>query len=104
MPCGDYPSSAQLALDDLRQAHAKTVALLCEACGIVHDLDGNSHMSADLRKWWRKHLAEDKKRRDAAREKRELKRLADQALKKLSPEEIEALRVNAGLSFDRKKR
>lgn len=61
---------------------------LCAWCK-KHDV---TKKSLELQIWWRDHQKEDArhKREDAARRKRKL--LRAQALKKLSPEELEALR------------
>lgn len=99
MPCGGYPSDAEYQLHQQIRANKSIEPLLCEACGILKDAKLTSNMSAPLRKWWKKHEREDRERRKQEKEQAALKKLANKAISKLSPEEIEALREHHGLNF-----
>lgn len=95
MPCNDG-GGPWTTYADHSGCHEKIdtlTALLCEACNIVSQTQGGlGFMSKDLRKWWTKHQLEDAERQAEETEKQTLERLADEAMGKLSTQEIEALR------------
>lgn len=91
MPCYDERSSPEYISREYSKQIGELTEMLCEACG---KLDAYGHMKAlsgNTQKWWAHHKAADEKRRKAAEERKVLKSIADKAMKRLSPEEIEAL-------------
>jgi hypothetical protein len=73
----------QLSLDEM-------TARLCEWCG-SHDV---TTRSLELQIWWRDHRAWDAQRKAAEDRERERERLRQQAIAKLTPEELAALRAS----------
>lgn len=67
----------------------KDTAKLCEWC--KENPEQVKKQSLELQIWWRDHQAADKKKEEARQLKAKLKELQKKALKKLTPEEREAL-------------
>lgn len=91
MPCYDERSSPEYISREYAQKIAQLTEMLCEACGRLDHLNQIKNVSGRTQTWWSKHKAEDEKRRKAAAERDALRKLGERTLKKLSPEEIEAL-------------
>lgn len=88
MPCRDYESDNTWYQKELEGQMSQLRELLCEACHIADE----TQMSGPLATWWAEHKAEDERRRAEIEEQKKLKRLSREAMKKLTPEDIEALR------------
>jgi len=71
--------------------------LLCEASHILSENELMNIASNDLNNWWKHHEAEDRKRRQKESEQRELRRIAEEAMRNLSPAQKEALGQFYGL-------
>lgn len=97
MPCrtyddGDVIRDQNVTIGNLRE-------MLCEACNLIKDNDTDHLMSANLRAWWNQHQAEDRRRQNAEDEKKKLREIANGALRNLTSEQLEALRVHHGLNL-----
>lgn len=107
MPCLSYDT--EWVSTNPRRTHTETVLkiecdrlarIACKAMATLEQLDPelNNFKDREARKWWSDHKKADKARMDReAKEKakvEEHERLRQQALAKLSPEEIEAFGFN----------
>ena len=88
MPCRDYDSDAERIAALEARIHALTV-LLCTACQLLERTD--EKMTKDLKAWWDNHQNEDRKAEEAKRRRNLRAELRKRALKKLTPDEREAL-------------
>lgn len=101
MPCRyDEPDSLDDSLDKAKKELDKLTRLLCEACRTGSPGSGESwqNWSPELRDWWAKHQKADENRRRVEAEKLRKRKIAEDALGKLSDEEIAAL----GIKMQRK--
>lgn len=78
----------------LKDAHA-----WCQKC-VENDMKLYRHVAVSntFTKWWRNHREQDRKRQEAEDEKRTLKKIAGDALRKLNVEDMEALKF-IGVTF-----
>lgn len=91
MPCYDERSSPSYIVKEYSEKIGRLTEMLCEACGRLDHLNQIKSVSGNTQKWWASHKAEDEKRRKAAAEREALRKLGEKTLKKLTPEELEAL-------------
>ena len=90
MPCRNYDDH----LDSVSYYKSKldeVTDLLCELCTTVERKEGVRSFSNNLKDWWFKHKEEDRKRKEEEDKQLNKKITQQQALKKLSKEEKEAL-------------
>ncbi len=91
MPCYDSRDNANLyaqEADSLR-------SMLCGICGRVPDALINQLINVDpsLRTWWQGHLRQDARKKQEEETNKVRKKIASEAIAKLTVEELEALGI-----------
>lgn len=98
MPCRDDWVENEWRLAAAKENQKKMDKLTSMLCEAMSNLSDDAAVSGELTEWWRNHREQDRKRQEAEDEKRTLKKIAGDALRKLNVEDMEALKF-IGVTF-----